>query len=84
MRRRVWTSFRRTREKNIFQLEFSIFIEDKITLIIRDNGAPFDIIKTAQENKFNFREFFIESATANFLKRNYISNYDENRVTLQF
>ena len=71
-------------KENIFQLEFSILLEDKITLIIRDNGEPYDVIKNAQEGQFNFREFFIESATENFIERNYISNGDENRVTLQF
>ena len=70
--------------KRIFQLEFSIVIDDRITLIIRDNGEPYDVIKSAQEGKFSFREFFIESITADFLSRKYISNYDENRVTLQF
>ena len=70
--------------KKFFQLEFSILIYDKVTLIIRDNGEPYDVIKSAQEGKFGFREFFIESITADFLKRKYTSNYDENRVTLQF
>ena len=70
--------------EKVFQLEFSILIEDKVTLIIRDNGDLYNIVKTAQEGQFNFREFFIESVTANFVQRNYISNGDENRVTLQF
>ena len=70
--------------ENIFQLEISILFDDKITLIIRDNGAPYDIIKVAQEGKYNFREYFIERTTSNFLQTNYISNGDENRVTLQF
>lgn len=71
-------------KENIFQLEFSILLNDKITLIIRDNGEPYDIIKIAQEGNFDFREFFIEGATENFIERNYISNGDENRLTLQF
>ena len=70
--------------EKIFQLEISILLDDKITLIIRDNGTPYDILKTAQEGKFNFREFFIEGMTSNVISRNYISNGDENRVTLQF
>ncbi|MBQ7705963.1 MAG: hypothetical protein IJT73_11175 [Selenomonadaceae bacterium] len=68
----------------IFQLEISILFGDKITLIIRDNGEPYDILKTANEGQFNFREFFIEGVTANFVKRNYNASGDENRVTLQF
>lgn len=71
-------------KENIFQLEITVSIEDKITLIIRDNGEPYDIIKIAQAGKFDFREFFIEGVTENFAQRNYISNGDENRVTLQF
>lgn len=53
-------------------------------MIICDNGYLYDIVKTTQEGQFNFREFFIESVTANFVQRNYISNGDENRVTFQF
>ena len=71
-------------KENFFQLEIAVSFDDKITLIIRDNGAPYDIIKVAQEGKYNFREFFIERMTSNFLQTNYISNGDENRVTLQF
>ncbi len=71
-------------KENIFQLEIAILLNDKITLIIRDNGEPYDIIKTAQEGKFDFREFFIDGVTENLITRNYISNGDENRVTLQF
>ena len=70
--------------ENIFQLEFSILIGDKITLIIRDNGEPYDVIKTAQEGQFNFREFFIEGVTANVVSRQYFASGDENRVFLQF
>ena len=71
-------------KENIFQLEIAILLEDKITLIIRDNGEPYDIIKIAQEGNFDFREFFIEGMSSDFIQRNYISNGDENRVTLQF
>lgn len=70
--------------ENIFQLEFSILIGDKITLIIRDNGEPYDVIKVAEEGKFNFREFFIEGVTANVISRQYFASGDENRVFLQF
>ncbi len=70
--------------KNIFQLEFSILIDDKITLIIRDDGEPYDVIKTANEGQFNFREFFIEGVTANVVSRQYFASGDENRVFLQF
>ena len=70
--------------KNIFQLEFSILIDDKITLIIRDDGEPYDIIKVANEGQFNFREFFIEGVTANVVSRQYFASGDENRVFLQF
>ena len=68
----------------IFQMEISILFEDKVTLIIRDNGEPYDIMKTAQENKFSFREFFIETFTQKFFNRYYFSTYDENRVILRF
>ncbi len=71
-------------KENIFQLEIAILLNDKTTLIIRDNGEPYDVIKIAQEGQYNFREFFIERTTSNFLQTNYISNGDENRVTLQF
>lgn len=71
-------------DKNIFQLEFSILIDDKITLIIRDNGEPYDVIKAAQEDQFNFREFFIEGVTTNVVSRQYFASGDENRVFLQF
>jgi len=70
--------------KNIFQLEFSILLYEKITLIIRDNGEIYDIIKTAQEKNFSFREFFIEGVTSQFILRKYTASGDENRVTLQF
>lgn len=71
-------------DKKIFQLEFSIFLEDKVTLVIRDNGKTYDVVKTAQEKKFNFREFFIEGVTAQFVQRKYNFGGDENRMTLQF
>ena len=70
--------------EEIFQLEVSIFLEDKVTLIIRDNGKTYDIVKAAQEKNFNFREFFIESVTAQFVQRKYNFVGDENRVTLKF
>ena len=70
--------------ENVFQLEFSILIYDKITLIIRDNGEPYDVIKSAQESNFDFREFFIEGVTANIVSRQYFASGDENRVFLQF
>lgn len=69
--------------EKIFQLEFSILLDDKVTLIIRDNGESYDIMTTAQENKFSFREFFIESVTQKFFNRHYFSTYDENRVILK-
>lgn len=70
--------------ENIFQMEFTVLFDDKITLIIRDNGEPYDIMKTAQENKFTFHEFFIESVTKDFINRYYFSTLDENRVILRF
>ena len=71
--------------EKIFQLEFSILLSEKdsATLIIRDNGEPYDIIKTANEGEFSFREFFIEGVTANVVSRNYLASGDENRVVLQ-
>lgn len=69
-----------------FQLEFSILLgqslADDITMIIRDNGAPYDIIKEAQQGKYSFREYFIESITAHFPRRHYWVSGDENRMTL--
>lgn len=70
--------------EKIVQLEISIFLDDKITLTIRDNGAPYDMVKIAQEGQYHFEEFFIEGMTANLTQRAYISSGDENRVTLQF
>ncbi len=69
----------------IFQLEVSILLEEKnaATLIIRDNGEPYDVVKTAQEKNFNFREFFIEGVTANIVSRSYFASGDENRVVLK-
>ncbi|MBO4400423.1 MAG: polysaccharide biosynthesis C-terminal domain-containing protein [Selenomonadaceae bacterium] len=71
--------------ENIFQLEFSILLgeKDSATLIIRDNGEPYDVIKTAEEGQFSFREFFIEGVTANITSHNYLANGDENRVVLK-
>ena len=57
--------------------------KNSATLIIRDNGEPYDIIKTANEGEFSFREFFIEGVTANVVSRNYLASGDENRVVLQ-
>ncbi|SEA07875.1 MATE family efflux transporter [Selenomonas ruminantium] len=69
-----------------FQLEFSILLgkksEDDITMIVRDNGKPYDIIKEALQGKHSFREYFIESITANFPRRHYWVSGDENRMTL--
>ncbi len=59
-------------------------IDDKITLIIHDNGEPYDVIKSAQGSKFDFREFFIEGVTANVVSRQYFASGDENRVFLKF
>lgn len=69
-----------------FQLEFSILLgqspADDITLIVRDNGAPYDIIKEAQQGRYSFRDYFIESITAHFPRRHYWVSGDENRMTL--
>lgn len=68
----------------IFQLEFSILLEgDSATLIIRDNGEPYDVIKAAEEGQFSFREFFIDGMTANAVSRSYLASGDENRVVLK-
>ena len=69
--------------KNIFQLEFSILLDDKTTLIIRDNGKPYDIFKDAQESKSSFGNFFIEGKTSDIISQ-YFASGDENRVFLQF
>ena len=70
-----------------FQLEFSILFEEDnfehATMIVRDNGKPYDIVKTANNEKFSFREFFIESITAIVANRNFIASGDENRMTLR-
>ena len=70
-----------------FQLEFSILFEEDnfehATMIVRDNGKPYDIVKTANNEKFSFREFFIESITATVANRNFIASGDENRMTLR-
>ncbi len=69
-----------------FQLEFSILLgkspADDITMIVRDNGAPYDIIKATQQGKYSLREYFIESITAHFPRRHYWVSGDENRLTL--
>lgn len=71
--------------EKIFQLEFSILLEgnDSATLIIRDDGEPFDVVKNAQEEQFDFREYFIESVTVKTISRSYYSSGDENRVVLK-
>lgn len=71
--------------EKIFQLEFSILLEgnDSATLIIRDDGEPFDVVKNAQEEQFDFREYFIESVTVKTVSRSYYSSGDENRVVLK-
>ena len=76
----------RVKEK-IFQVEFSILFEENnfehATMIVRDNGEAYDIVKTANNEKFSFREFFIESVTATVANRNFIASGDENRMTLR-
>ena len=71
------------KDRKIFQLEFSILIDDKITLIIRDNGKPYDIFKDAQESKSSFGKFLIEGKTSDIVSQ-YFTSGDENRVFLQF
>ena len=70
--------------EKIFQLEFSILLDEKVTVIIRDNGEKYDIIQTAQEKKFSFREFFIDGVTASFVQRSYNVSGDENKIVLSF
>lgn len=68
------------------QLEYSILLgkspDDDITMIIRDNGVPYDIFKESPQGNYSFREYFIESITAQFPKRHYWESGDENRMTL--
>ena len=70
-----------------FQMEFSILLgkepESDLTLIVRDNGSPYDIIKTAQQGKFSYQDYFIESITVNCLRRVYLASGDENRMILR-
>jgi hypothetical protein len=70
-----------------FQMEFSILLgkkpADDLTLIVRDNGSPYDIIKTAQQGKFSYQDYFIESITVNCLRRVYLASGDENRMILR-
>ena len=69
-----------------FQMEFSILLGDtpeEITMIVRDNGTPYDIFQTAAEGKYNFRDYFIESITVNFPRRSYLASGDENRMILR-
>lgn len=70
--------------ENIFQMEISILIGEKVTLIIRDNGKPYDVVKVADEGNFDFREFFVEGITSRAFVRRYSFGGDESRVTLQF
>ena len=70
--------------ENIFQMEISILIGEKVTLIIRDNGKPYDVVKVADEGNFDLREFFVEGITSRAFVRKYSFGGDENRVTLQF
>lgn len=68
----------------IFQLEFSFLIDDDAyRVIIRDNGTPYDILAIAEEKKFSFREFFIDSITERVVSRNYVESGDENRVVIR-
>ena len=73
----------RAKEK-LFQIEFSILPNEdgSTTLIVRDNGEPFDIIKNAETGKYSFSEYIIESVTANLQSRNYLVSGDENRFVL--
>jgi len=74
-------------ENKPFQMEFSILLGKKnasdLTLIVRDNGRPYDIIKTAQQGKFSYQDYFIESITVNCLRRVYLASGDENRMILR-
>ena len=70
--------------EKIFRLEVSILLDEGITLIIRDNGEPCDIIKSADEKNFNFREIFTEGTTSNIVDKNYLASGDENRLILKF
>ena len=74
-------------ERGNFQLEFSLLFgetdADPIRLIARDNGEPYDIIKAAQRENLSFREYFIDSVTADLPVRKYQAAGDENRLTLQ-
>ena len=69
-----------------FQLEISLLLDrnpnGKITLLVRDNGQPCDILKITQTSRYSFREYFIESVTANLPYRRYLASGDENRLTL--
>lgn len=71
---------------NLFQLEFSLLLgaknEENITVIVRDNGAPYDLLKGTKQGTYSFREYFIESITAKFPRRRYWESGDENRMTL--
>ena len=70
-----------------FQLEFSLLLgatdADPVRLIARDNGKPYDILKAAGEEDLSFREYFIDSVTADLPVRKYQAAGDENRFTLQ-
>ena len=67
-------------------MEFSILLgkrpDDDITMIIRDNGAPYDIFQKTEQGKYTFREYFIDSITTSFPRRTYWISGDENRMIL--
>ncbi|MBQ1615451.1 MAG: polysaccharide biosynthesis C-terminal domain-containing protein [Selenomonas sp.] len=70
-----------------FQLEISLLlgreVTDKITLIVRDNGQPYDILKAVQEGRYSFREYFIDSVTTRLSYCRYLASGDENRLMLE-
>ena len=41
------------------------------------------IIKTAQQGKFSYQDYFIESITVNCPRRVYLASGDENRMILR-
>jgi hypothetical protein len=70
-----------------FQMEFSILLgkkpADDLTLIVRDNGKPYDIIKATEQGTYTFQEYFIEALTSRFHSRRYLAGGDENRMIMQ-
>lgn len=68
-----------------FQLECSVLLGDgnaeASTVIIRDNGAPYDVFH--MEEKCTFRSYFIESVTSKIRSRTYLASGDENRIVLR-